>query len=116
MERFGSANSMGMWTFIAWPDNMISIARHLAAGRNGREPRNVQSGAISLVSSHGGRPLGTFQFEQLQWWGQRPDRAGGGGRPEALSRFPPRLGTSSCQSISETRTTSTQHGTGGSDR
>ena len=116
MERFGSANSMGTWTFIAWLDNMISAARYLAAGRHASFTRNVQSGAISRVSSHERGPLGTFQLEQLQWWGQRRDRDRGGGSPEALSRFPPRLGTSSCQSISETRTTSTQHGAGGSDR
>jgi len=67
----------------------------------------VQSGAIFRFRSHGCGRLRTFQFEQLQWWGQRPDRDRGGGRPEALSRFPPRLGTSSCQSISQTLATST---------
>ena len=107
VERFGSANSMGVWTFIAWPDNMISIGRCRAAGRNGRETRNVQSGAKNRFRSHGCGPLRTFQFEQLQWWGQRRDRDGGGGGPEALSRFLPRLGTLRCQSISKTSATST---------
>ena len=41
----GAANSMGTWTFIAWPDDMIPIARHLAAGRRDSFTRNVQSGA-----------------------------------------------------------------------
>ena len=107
VERFGSSNGMDTWTFIAWPDNMISISRYLAAGRNDCETRNVQSGAKNGFRSHECGSLRTFQFEQLQWWGQRRDRGGGGGRPEALSRFPPRLGTSSCQSISETLATST---------
>ena len=44
VERFGSSNSMGTWTFIAWPDDMIYIGRCRAAGRNGRATRNVQSG------------------------------------------------------------------------
>ena len=100
---------MTAWTFIAWPNNRISIARHRAGGRRDSIAQNVQSGAISRVRSHKRRPLGTFQFEQLQWWGQRPDRDIGGGGTEVLSRFPPRLGTLIRQSISETRSTSTFH-------
>ena len=106
VERFGSSNSMDTWTFIAWPDDMISIARNLAGGRRDFETENVQSGAQNQFRSHKCGPLRTFQFEQLQWWGQRPDRGRGGGGPEALFRFPPRLGTFSYQSISETRATS----------
>ena len=109
VERFGSSNSMGTWTFIAWPDDMICIERHRAAGRNGRKTRNVQSGVENGFRSHGCGPLRTFQFEQLQWWGQRRDRDAGGGSPEALSRFPPRLGTFSYQSISQTLATLTAH-------
>ena len=107
VERFGSSNSMGTWTFIAWPDDMIYIGRCRAAGRNGRATRNVQSGAENGFRSHGCGPLRTFQLEQLQWWGQRRDRDSDGGGREALSRFPPRLGILRCQSISETRSTST---------
>ena len=108
-RRGGDSSSMTAWTFIAWPNDRISIARHLAGGRHDSIAQNVQSGAISRVRSHKCRPLSTFQFEQLQWWGQRPDRDTGGGSPEALSRFPPRLGTLRRQSISQRRTTSTAH-------
>ena len=106
-KRFGPTTGRGVVTFIACPDDMIPMSRYFTAGRNDALTRNVQSGAISLVRSHECGPLRTFQFEQLQWWGQRPHRDAGGGSPEALSRFPPRLGILRCQSISETRSTST---------
>ena len=106
-KRSGPTTRRGVVTFIACPDDMIPMARCRAAGRNDALTRNVQSGAKNGFRSHECGPLRTFQFEQLQWWGQRPHRDRGGGSPEALPRFPPRLGTPRCQSISQTRATST---------
>ena len=102
-----TSTGVGVVTFIDRPDDRIPTARYLAAGRRDSFTRNVQSGAQNQFRSHECRPLRTFQVEQLQWWGQRPHRDRGGGRPEALFPFPPRLGTFNYQSISETRATST---------
>ena len=99
-KRFGPTTGRGVVTFIACPDDMIPMARYFTAGRRDALTRNVQSGAKNGFRSHECGPLRTFQFEQLQWWGQRRDRDTGGGSPEALSRFPPRLGTLIRQSIS----------------
>ena len=99
-RRSGHAISLGLWTFIAWPDDIIPMGRYLAAGRRDAFTTNVQSGAQNQFRSHECGPLRTFQFEQLQWWGQRRGRGSDGGSPEALSRFPPRLGILRCQSIS----------------
>ena len=83
------------------------MGRCLAAGRRDALTRNVQSGAKNGFRSHECGPLRTFQLEQLQWWGQRPHRDSEGGGTEALSGFPPRLGTPRCQSISQNAFTST---------